>query len=227
MTSKTGPRKTPPERNGPGRRRIRHQAAEPPPARRGFTLVEIVLALVIFILLMGIAAVNFPALRGGRALQEASLRMETALRMARADAANKGRRLRLQFDQQQQQANVLWEPEPLTQPGEFVQYTACTWQKFLAIDGVDVERCEFVGASAYRNFEEATVGGGYAADPDQATVTFEPDGSSDSVVIELVDADVPEGPRARLQLDGLTGAVSRCILTLEELQELEAYEVAP
>jgi len=222
MTSKTGPR-TPPDRSGPGRRCIRHQAAEPPPARRGFTLVEIVLALAILVLLMGIAAVNFPALRGGHALQEASLRMETALRMARADAANRGRRLRLQFDQQQGRANVLWEPQPLTEPGEFVQYTACTWQKFLQIDGIDVERCEFVGASAYRNFEEATVGGGYAADLDQAAVTFEPDGSSDSVVIELVAADAPEGPRARLQLDGLTGAVSRCILTLEELQEWEAY----
>ncbi len=210
---------------------MRDQAAEPPRTRRGFTLVEILLALVILLLLMGVVAVNFPALRGGYSLEEASLRMETALRMARADAANKGRRLRLEFDDGEGRAKVLWEPEPLTGPGEFVEYTACTWQKFLQIEGVEVERCRFVGSSAYRNFEDATVAGGYTTDPDRAAVTFEPDGSSDSVVIELVAAETPEGRavtgpdfgRARVELEGLTGAVSRRILTLEELEELEAY----
>ena len=171
----------------------------------------------------GIVAVNFPALAGSQSLEEASLRMETGLRMARADAANKGLRLRLQFDQEEGRATVLWEPEPLTGPGEFVEYTSCTWQKFLNIEGIVVERCEFVGASAYRNFEDATVAGGYASDPDQTAVTFEPDGSSDSVIIELVAAEVPEGPRARVELEGLTGAVSRRLLTLEELEELGAY----
>jgi len=76
-----------------------------------------VLALAILVLLAGMVAVSFPALAGSRSLEEASLRMETALRMARADAANKGRRLRLEFDQEQGRATVLWEPEPLTGPG--------------------------------------------------------------------------------------------------------------
>lgn len=223
MISRTGQKRTAPGRSGAGRRETRDQAAEPPRARRGFTLLEVLLALVILVLMTGIVAMSLPALRGGQALEEASLRMETALRMARADAANKGRRLRLEFDQEQRRTTVLWEPEPLTQPGEFVEYAACTWQKFLQVEGIEVERCEFVGASAYRNFTEATVGGGYATDAECAAVTFEPDGSSDSVVIELVAADAPDGRRVRVRLDGLTGAVSRQVLTLEELEELGAY----
>jgi len=223
MISNSGPTRTKPVPKGAGRRPMSSQAEEPPRTRRGFTLLEILLALAVFVLLAGVLVVNFPALQGGQALEETSLRIETALRMARADAANKGRRLRLEFDQEADRATVLWEPEPLTSPGEFVEYTAGTWQKFLEIDGVEIERCEFVGPSVYRNYEEATAGGGDAADPARTVVTFEPDGSSDSVLIELVAADAPEGCRARVELDGLTGAVSRRILTLEELEELEAY----
>ena len=222
MTSRTGP-KTTPACSGAARQQTADQAEEPPRTRRGFTLLEVVLALAILILMAGIVVVSFPALAGSHSLEEASLRMETALRMARADAANKGLRLRLAFDQEEGRVTVLWEPEPLTGPGEFVEYTTCTWQKFLQVEGIVVERCQFVGTSAYRNFDDATVAGGYASDPDQTAVTFEPDGSSDSVVIELVAAEVLEGPRARVELEGLTGAVSRRILTLEQLEELGAY----
>jgi prepilin-type N-terminal cleavage/methylation domain-containing protein len=222
MTSRTGPKRTP-GCSGVERRRTTDQAAEPPRTRRGFTLLEILLVFVIFVLMAGIVVVNFPALAGSQSLEEASLRMETALRMARADAANKGLRLQLRFDQEEGRVTVLWEPQPLAEPGEFVEYTSCTWQKFLQVEGIVVERCEFVGASAYRRLEDATVAGGYASDPDQTAVTFEPDGSSDSVVIELVAAEMPEGLRARVELEGLTGAVRRRVLTLEELEELGAY----
>ena len=196
----------------------------PPRQRpRGFTLLEVVLALAILVLLAGIVVISVPGTWGSRSLEEGALRIETALRMARADAANKGRRLRLAFDEETGRPTVLWEPEPLTGPGEFVEYTACTWKRFLEVEGVQVERCQFVGASAYRNIEEATYSGGYATDTDRPAITFEPNGSSDSVVIELMATDAPETRRARVELDGMTGTVSGRVLTLEELAELDDY----
>lgn len=195
-------------------------AAEPPPSGRGFTLLEILLALSILVLLAGVVVMNFPAMQRGHVLEEGALRIETALRMARAEAANKGRRLRLAFDDEAGGFRLLWEPEPLTEPGEFVEYANCPWKSFLEVEGIAVERCEFVGSSAYRNFEDATAAGA-GADSDLAVITFEPNGSSDSVVVELAATDAAETRRARIELDGLTGAVSRQVLTLEEIEELE------
>ena len=197
-------------------------AAEPPPSGRGFTLLEILLALSILVLLAGVVIMNVPAMQRGHVLEEGALRIETALRMARAEAANKGRRLRLAFDDEAGRFQLLWEPEPLTEPGEFVEYANCPWKSFLEFEGIAVERCEFVGSSAYRNFEDATTAGaGAGADSDRAVITFEPNGSSDSVVVDLAATDAAETRRARIELDGLTGAVSRRVLTLEEIQELE------
>jgi hypothetical protein len=59
---------------------------------------------------------------------------------------------------------------------------------------------------------------------DLAPITFEPDGSADSVVVHLVEAEDPEGMLARIELNGVTGRVTSRVLTLEELAELEAGE---
>ncbi len=202
------------------------QAAEAPRTCRGFTLLEVVLVLGILAMLAGVAVLNVSAVGRGRTLERGARRLATALRLARADAANRGRRLRLTFDDETARPAVLWEPDPLQAPGEFTDYaTQCTWRRLLETDDVWVQRCEFAGPSVYRY----VVGAGSAdrqavAETDLAPVTFEPDGSSDSVVLHLVAAEDPEGPLARIELNGVTGRVTRRVLTPEELAELEAEQ---
>jgi prepilin-type N-terminal cleavage/methylation domain-containing protein len=229
MTSNTGPKKK--ARRGSGRRTsggIR-QAIQAPRPRRGFTLLEVVLVLGILAMLLGVAVVSLSALRAGHTLEQGAERLQTALRLARADAANRGRRLRLTFDAETTRPAVAWEPDPLEAPGEFVDYAAvCTWRHLLEIEGVWVDRCEFTGASAYRYVDDAGAAGQAVADPEAlAPITFEPDGSSDSVVLHLVTAEDPEGRIARIELHGLTGRVHGQILTPEELDELEELLAQP
>jgi len=184
-----------------------------------------VLVLGMLAMLIGVAVLNVPAVGRGRALEQGARRLATALRMARADAANRGRRLRLTFDAETARPAVQWEPHPLQAPGEFVDYaTQCTWRRLLETDGVWVQRSEFTGDSAYRYLVDAGATAQVVTETDLAGITFEPDGSSDSVILHVVAAADPEGPIARIELNGVTGRVTRQVLTPEELAELEAEQ---
>ena len=68
--------------DAPGGRHGDIPAAKPPRARRGFTLLEILLAVAVLVLLAAMAAVNFPAMRGSRTLEDGADRLATGLRMA-------------------------------------------------------------------------------------------------------------------------------------------------
>ena len=206
---------------------VGRQADEAPRASRGFTLMELVLVLGIVAMLAGIVLVNVPAFRASRTLEEGQGRFVTGLRMARADAANRGRRIRLGFDPDTYDPLVLWEPDPLAAPGQFVPFTLCLWQKFLKVDGVWVEECYFTGESTFRTLADAGVAGQTEEASDLAAITFEPNGSSDSAVLILMAAEAPDGPRARIELNGVTGIVNGQVLTLAELDGLDAATEAP
>jgi hypothetical protein len=183
--------------------------------------MEILLALTIIGLLVAAVAINFGAFGSGRALEESTGRLETAFRMARAEAANQGRRLRLAFDETGTRMVVFWEPEPMTEPGRFAEYTACTWDDYVSMEGVRLERCELAALSLYQAVDASTPGGaGWGTGP--AAITFEPDGSSDSAIIEVSAADPREVRRAFIELDGLTGLVTTNLLTPEEFEALYA-----
>jgi hypothetical protein len=169
--------------------------------------MELLLALSLLVLLTGVATLAVGAFRGSRALEEGATRIESAVRLARADAANQGKRLRLLFTEIDARPQVQWEADPLTEPGQFTAYTACTWQYHLAMDGLRVERCELVGASTSR---PADWGAGTAdkSDAGPMAITFQPDGSCDSAVIELSAVGAGDSRRAVLTIDGLTGLVS-------------------
>ena len=200
------------------------RAATPPrdpaaPRRGGFTLMEILLALTIIGLLVAAVAVNFGAFGSGRALEESTVRLETAFRMARAEAANQGRRLRLAFDETGTRMVVFWEPQPMTEPGRFAEYTACTWDDYVSMEGVRLERCDLAALSLYQAVDASTPGGaGRSTGP--AAITFEPDGSSDSAVVELSATDTRDTRRAIIELEGLTGTVTSRILTAVELADM-------
>jgi len=174
------------------------------------------LALTIMGLLLAALAINFSALSGGQDLEEGAARLETALRMARADAANLGRRIRLAFDEIDGRFIVFWEADPLAEPGRFTEYTACTWDDFVSMDRIRLERCQLVGPSLYQVVKMGTAGGGDAtAGP--ASITFEPDGSSDSAVIEVSAVDERDTRHIVIELEGLTGTVTSRTLSPEEL----------
>jgi Tfp pilus assembly protein FimT len=182
--------------------------------------------LALLAMLVGVMVLSLPNFGEGRRLERGAERFATVLRLARADAANRSRRLRLTFDAETAQPAVAWEPEPLTAPGEFVDYTTvCTWRNLLRADGIRVDRCTYTGPSRYRYVPDAaSADGETVTETDLAPLTFEPDGSADSAVVHLVEADDPEGMLARIQLNGVTGRVTSRVLTPEELAELEAGE---
>lgn len=208
----------------PGARPI--EAGKTAAPRSAFTLLELLLVLALVAMLVGVMVLSLPNLAGGRRLEREAERFATVLRLARADAANRSRRLRLTFDAETAQPAVVWEPEPLTAPGEFVDYTTvCTWRNLLQADGIRVDRCTYSGPSRYRYVPDAASADGETmTETDLAPLTFEPDGSADSAVVHLVEADDPEGTLARIELNGVTGRVTSRVLTPEELAELEAEQ---
>jgi prepilin-type N-terminal cleavage/methylation domain-containing protein len=181
----------------------------------GFTLIEIVLALALVVLLAGIGAMTMGAWGGNRTLEEGAGRIESALRMARAEAANQGRRIRLEFMEDGGRPQVQWEADPLLKPGVFEPMAACTWQDHLEMDRLRVERCQLVGPSVQR---PADWGAELRQDAEEApmAVLFEPDGSSDSAVIELSAVAAGDSRRAVITLDGRTGTITVIYVAPEE-----------
>jgi prepilin-type N-terminal cleavage/methylation domain-containing protein len=204
----------------PGPRRAGKAGPAPARVRRaGFTLLEVLLALTLVALLVGAGVIALASLRTGRQLEEGAWRFETMLRMARADAARHGRRLRLRFDGEGGAWQVLWESDPIARPGLFDDYASCVWRDSVPEGLVRVVRCELQGPSAYQTLvlqgAREPAAGAAALD----AVTFYPDGSCDAAEIELADRDGKDVRTAVIAIDGLTGTVTRQILTPTEMDE--------
>lgn len=211
-------------------RRGRHGWAAPPPG--GFTLIESICALSVVGMVLGLVIINVSGWHETRKLQEGALKFEVILRLARADAANLGKRFRVAADQDTHQVQVFWEYDPLAKPGEFTRYTGGAWARSVPNDLVWVQKMELTGASALRTLALDEI-----QDPRErealeglAPITFYSDGSSDSARVELVTRtgepyqEIVEDPDARLaviDLDGINGLIRTRILTLEELEEQE------
>ena len=139
---------------------------------RGFTLVEILLALGILALISSVMILSFTTLSRGSGMQEGAIRMEAAIRMARADAANTGKRFRFTFDKTSNST-----------------------------------------ASSDTSSSSDSSSNSSQADPSQRqSLTFYPDGSCDSAVIELANPDSQrdgsDDQRAILEIDGTNGNVN-------------------
>ncbi|MGC9453922.1 MAG: GspH/FimT family pseudopilin [Phycisphaerae bacterium] len=173
------------------------------PRASGFTLVELVLVLVVLSLLAGVTALSLGGFGRSQELDESARRLETALRLARAEAAGAGRRIRLRPDAETGTLDVVWEPEPLERPGEFESYP-CNWRGYLPGGNVWVVGSELTGESRYRTLwsERASRD---ESDARFEPLTFYPDGTSDSGEIELES----DAGTIVLRISGLTGVVTR------------------
>ncbi len=195
---------------------------------RAFTMIEILLAIGVMVLLAGAVTYTMFGRVQEHYLDEGSQRFETVLRMARAEAANQGRRLRLSWIEQEQRLVVLWEPEPLAQPGQFVELTSASWAGTLPSDLIRIVSASREGESeSQTGFGKAS--SAMAGDDEAATTTlidFYPDGSCDTATFELASRDESDLRRALVEFDGFNYLISTRIMDADELAAWYAAQLS-
>ena len=220
MTSGTmpGPRRRPPRSDGPRGRAASRRRRPDAPLRPAFTLLELALALSLVVALAIAGRLAFGGWDSQAAFEQGVERFQAALRMARADAANQGRRLRLQFDEEGF-TQILWEPKPLEEPGVFTDYEGCLWRDMVPRDLARVSRCELIGSSAYRTVTHSQEAIGVADQVELSPLTFYSDGTCEEALLELRPPGESDSRRAVIQISARGGIVSARIVNEQELQE--------
>lgn len=192
----------------------------------GFTILEVLLTLGVLLLLAGVAVLNLDLFRNSQNLSEGSLQFGTVLRMAAIESRNIGKRVLLSFDADGL-ILVQCEQDPLGAPGAFTAYTNCGWLDSLPSQTVKVVRCDITSAlspgamaAQAQAFSPSASLAGSTPKAIISSVTFYPDGTSDSAIIELADATDADANRAVIELDGVNGTTNT--LTLSPT-DLDAY----
>jgi prepilin-type N-terminal cleavage/methylation domain-containing protein len=178
----------------------------------GFTLLEVTIAIALISVILVVIIVSGMSSNDRRNFEYAVDRLETTLRMARAEAANSARRVRLAFDEETRLPALLWEPAPLSEPGQFEAHKTCPWISRIPRDRIAVTRCRTTGPDGQPIDEAPTSAGDEDDSSEMQTITFNPDGTSDSVLIELESADLGDSLRAAVKLDGENNLITTRIL---------------
>lgn len=184
------------------------------------------MAVALLVMVVGVGVASLSSWYGAERFPAAARKVEAMLRLARAEAAARGRRVRLEFradpaGEGEPRPLFVWEPQPLTEPGQYVPFTAAAWTANLPADILRITRCERRGDSALR-----TLTYNEQADPMSPSgwplqgITFQPDGGCDSAILELVSVDDSDGRTAVILLDATTGDPNMRVLVPSEL---EAY----
>lgn len=196
-----------------GERRAGRAASRCHAGPRGFTFLEVILAMAVMLVIASVFLFSYNALSAGRDLGEGALRFESVLRLARAEATQTGRRLRLLVNAEDGGYRIEWEPNPLTEPGAFVDYMESGWAESLPTDLVKVARLD-LGPDEWVPSES---GGGGAARVNG--ITFEADGSSESARFVLTSTRQESTEQLIVEIDGVNGVI--------RTHEPEAEEGAP
>ena len=215
---------------------------------RGFTLLELLLVLVLVLLLAGAMVFNFSNLDQGTALEEGAARLDSLIRFAQAHAANTGRRVQLAFPLDDTgdaaswvgKVRIEWEPDPLGQPGVFEELQEAKVQAEAVNELVQIQEVNLPGTSTNAVGADGlpAESNNLPAEPpspmglDEAMgdfflpITFNPDGSTDSMEIVLVPRERQFEQRAQhaiLRLEGITGSVSHEIISEPEEDDFEFW----
>lgn len=250
------PQHRPDHRRITGRPGNRPRAASLPSSRpgrpalhTGFTLLELLLVVVLLLLFSSAAVMNITPLWRNAPLEEGVGRLEGLLRFARAEAAQQGRRVRLQLSPATHPAGsvnpeptslqVQWEPEPLLQPGVFVHNLTTAAMARSLNELVRVESIRHLGPDGgeppphaedpnadHPPHPDAT---GLPqtevaiAPPDEPChpITFYPDGSSDSAEILLAMVDPADSRRMLVRWNGLNGTAAHEAATADRLPDTD------
>ena len=198
--------------------------------RSGFTLVELLLAVVLVLLLFGAVVFNFSTFQRGASLDEGATQLEALLRLARAQASSSGRQVQISFEEDVGEGftvslgnlRVMWEPDPLGAPGIFADLPEAAGYVRGITELVSIEYVRLLENDAAEN----TGGSGTETNSAPAAgetlrvtfppVAFFPDGSSDSTEITLASRNDEDHRRLAVRLAGVTGLIRRAFLSARE-----------
>jgi hypothetical protein len=155
-------------------------------------MVELLLVVSLIALLAGVTVLSVSAL-GASGADEDRVRLESIIAVARSKAAADGRNYRLSADEE---GVLVIEVE--SEPGQFGPCRD-NWASMLP-EGLRLESCRYAGTDVWRQPSDDQ-------EAPEPTLGFYPDGSSDSVVLELGLADPDQSRRLRLTVDGFSGRI--------------------
>jgi len=223
----------------------------PPSRRRGYTLLELLLSVVLVLGLIGAVVFNFSSVNQQASLDEGATQVEALFRFARAHAASTGKQVRVLFPEAESGDNaellaaeapgatvrVTSELDPIGAPGVFTDVAEAANYVASISDLVSVQQVQ-----AGEPVAEAAAGSGLgslepsaeaapAETPRSAftMVTFYPDGTADSVELQLVSRGAGDQRRFSVRVSGLTGTIRRQLLgdsTTETAPPAPATEAA-
>jgi Tfp pilus assembly protein FimT len=221
--------------------------------QNAFSLVELLLTLVLILCLAAASVFCYTAIHKQSNLDEGVDRLQSVIRFARAEAATTGRKVRLKFESEAtftgsgstndvslastelRKVKVEWEPDFLTAPGVFQEYTNKAWSEDLVNELVGVEKVlplDASGAPPKTSDSAETASITSTADSDTTSlagseekaestsndeessskefpaITFYPDGSSDSAEIVLASRNDEDSRRIAVRLSGILGSLS-------------------
>ncbi|MFM8469253.1 MAG: Tfp pilus assembly protein FimT/FimU [Limisphaerales bacterium] len=197
-----------------------------PSRRHGYTLTELLLAVVIVLGLVGAVVFNFSTVSRTAGLDEGVTQVEALFRFARAHAASSGKQVRILFPEAESGDNaellaaeapgktlrVTSELDPVGAPGVFTDLPEAA--NFIASisDLVTIQQVQ-VGEPTTANSggTESPATEPATETPRNAfsTVTFYPDGTGDSIELLLLSRSEDDTRRFTLRVSGLTGTIRR------------------
>jgi prepilin-type N-terminal cleavage/methylation domain-containing protein len=189
--------------------------------KRGFSLIELLLVLVVLAMLGAVVIDNLSGSLEQTQAREQVTRLSTLLRALRAEAANTGRKFHLGFDSQSGKPQVSIEKDPLGQPGVYEPYQQ--WWVSLVDPTETAARVVSCRRTGGDDLDESQMSLDESPDQQQAaleTLCFSPSGASDSARLVVYDQD-PQRPWAvEITLNGVDGSAStrEMDLTQEEPQ---------
>lgn len=202
--------------------------------KRGFSLVELLLTLVLLMCLAAATVFSFSAIHRSSNLDEGVDRLQSVFRFARAQAATSGRKVRIVFEQTKGEiggselkgVRIAWEPDSQKSPGVFETMTNTGWNEDLINDLVGIEEVRAAGQKPKEAKEDSAkvdteqmvqaVQAVQAETAIQETgeqgeaqgITFYPDGSSDSAEIIVASRNTEDARRLSVTLSGMLGSVT-------------------
>lgn len=199
--------------------------------KRGFSLVELLLTLVLLMCLAAATVFSFSAIHRSSNLDEGVDRLQSVFRFARAQAATSGRKVRIVFEQTKGEiggsdlkgVRIAWEPDSQKSPGVFETMTNTGWNEDLINDLVGIEEVRGAGQKPKEAKEDSAkvdteqmVQAVQAETAIQETgeqgeapgITFYPDGSSDSAEIIVASRNTEDARRLSVTLSGMLGSVT-------------------
>lgn len=207
-------------------------------AANGFTLIEVLLVISMFAVMVTVMTWTISGEFYRSKLDQGGIQFETMLRMVRAEATLSGRRFRVAFESPQidgdttipagaQELHVVvkWEPQPLAQPGDFINFTNAGWAQSLPNNLIVMQKAQRTTSGSKR--AEVYSAEGSEDDPSDVgdgefklqSVDFFPDGTSESAAFTLVSREPEDQRTVYITLEGMVGLITRQTFTPTEWDE--------